>query len=371
MPENKVIKETTEEDKLLQKLNSAKNTLDKLFEESDRVFITGHLEPDMDAIGAAIGMSLLCKKNKRKSYIVVDEPIEKNAREFILETKDEIEYISASQVPELLTDKSMLISVDNNKVGRTSVKDYLNRFQSVFILDHHNEDEGTIKTPYKCIDTKFSSTCEAVSVLAFLSRAKLPQHVTNYLYAGIKLDTKDFTKNVSTSLSHQVAGKLILKGANLKYIKRWFKRSPEEDQIIQELTSKAVVYPYTYAVSCVTDENKTYSSVDLAKAADALLNYDFSAIFVIAKTDEDSIAISARSNGDVDVGKIMSCYNLVKGGRGGGTPISAGAQVKGRTIEEVRKILSGLLIPCNIVTEQQPTEGQKQLLLTDQKKTTD
>lgn len=368
MSENKVIKGMTEEDRILQKLNSAKNTLDTLFEESDRVFITGHTEPDMDAIGAAIGMSLICKKNKKKSYIVVDEPIEKNARKFIEETKGEFEYISASQVPELLTDKSLLISVDNNKSYKVSVSSYLDRFKSIFLLDHHDEDKGTINTPYKCIDTKLSSTCEAVSILSFLYRVKISPKMANYLYAGIKLDTKDFTKNVSTSLPHQVSGKLILKGVNLKYVKKWFIRTPEEDKIIRELTSNTIVYPYTYAIACDKDENKIYSSVDIAKAADFLLYYDYSAIFIIAKTAPDTINISARSTGDFDVGKIMSCFNSVRGGRGGGNPVNAGAQIKGRTLDEVYLILRQLLMPCNIIVEQQEPEqqGQKKLLLTEQ-----
>lgn len=371
MPDNRVIKEMTEEDKLLQKLNSAKNTLDKLFEESDRVFIAGHKfpEPDMDCVGAAIGMSLICKKNKKKSYIVIDEPIEKNAREFVEETKGDFEYISASKVPELLTDKSLFISVDNSKVSRTPVANYLKDFKSIFVLDHHSEDEGAIKTPYKCIDTKLSSTCEAVSILSFLSKVKIGQKYTNYLYAGIKLDTKDFTKNVSTALTHQAAGKLILKGASLKYIKKWFKKSPEEDEKIHKIIKNTVVYPYTYAVSCIDDEGLT--SVDLAKGADSLLEYDFSASFVIAKTSEDTISVSARSNGDVDVSKIMSCFNSVRGGSGGGTPISSGAQIKGRSLKEVQGILKLLLMPCNIVVDQLEEEKPMILSLVEPKKTTD
>ena len=373
MSENKVIKEMTEEDKLLQKLNSAKNTLDKLFEESDRVFITGHKFPDadMDCIGAAIGMSLICKKNKKKSYIVVDEPVEKNAREFIEETKGEFEYIGSSKVPELLTDNSLLISVDNSQISRTAVINDLGRFKSIFVLDHHEEGKGSIETPYKYIDTKLSSTCEAVSILTFLSKVRIGPKNANYLYAGIKLDTKDFTKNISTALTHQVAYKLQLKGASLKYINRWFKKNPDEDKIIQEVIKNTIVYPYQYAISCV----EGLSSAVIAKAADLIASYDYSAIFVISQISEDEVIISARGNGDVDVGKIMSCFELVPGCHGGGKQIEAGAQIKGKSINEVSAFLWQLLQPCYMITEmnkeEQTDDRQLKLVPSMKNKTTD
>ena len=373
MPDNKVIKGTTSEDRLLQKLISAKNTLDKLLEESDRVFITGHKfpDPDMDCIGAAIGMSLICKKNKKKSYIVVDEPIEKNAREFIEETKGEFEYISSSKVPELLTDNSLLISLDNSQVSRTAVATDLGRFKSIFVLDHHEEGKESIETPYKCIDSELSSTCEAVSILTFLSKVRIGPKNANYLYAGIKLDTKDFTKNISTALTHNVAYKLQLKGANLKYINRWFKKNPEEDKLIQEVIRNTVVYPYQYAISCVDG----LSSVNIAKAADLIASYDYSAVFVISQISEDEVIISARGNGDVDVGKIMSCFELVPGCHGGGKQIEAGAQIKGRTINEVSTFLWQLLQPCYMITEmnkeEEPDDRQLKLVPLGQNKTTD
>lgn len=44
--------------------NSAyiKASLDRLLEENDNVFIVPHIRPDFDAVGAAIGIALICKK---------------------------------------------------------------------------------------------------------------------------------------------------------------------------------------------------------------------------------------------------------------------------------------------------------------------
>ena len=62
-----------------------KEALDRLLKECDRVFIVAHNRPDMDAIGSAIGMSLICKKKKKDSYIVLDDDFD-NGEEVALPT---------------------------------------------------------------------------------------------------------------------------------------------------------------------------------------------------------------------------------------------------------------------------------------------
>ena len=369
MSDNKVINDVKPEEKVMIMINSAKESLDKLFEENDRVFIVQHKEPDMDAIGAAIGMSLILKKKKKKSYIVVDEPIEKNAKKFIEETNGEFEYISSNQLPGLLTDKNLLIALDVNPKNRISVGDYLDKFNSIFILDHHSPNDLTIDTPYKFIDESLSSTCEAISLLLKLYRIKLETKYANYLYAGIRLDTKNFTRNISTALTHKVDSKLQQRGVNIQLVEKWFKKSEEEDRIIQELTSNTVVYPYTFAVACSNREDKIYAVEDLAKAADNLINYDFSASFVIARVAEDMISISARSRGDINVGNIMKLFG------GGGGKNAAGARIMNQSLENVNYMLSQLLIPYNIVDEQKKENSSEEkdmnLKLVFNNKTTD
>ena len=53
-----------------------KPTLDKLMSEVDSVFIVPHNRPDFDALGAAVGMSLIAgKKYKKKNYIIINDEI--------------------------------------------------------------------------------------------------------------------------------------------------------------------------------------------------------------------------------------------------------------------------------------------------------
>ena len=115
----------------MQDSRNIKNTLDKLFSENDRVFIVPHNRPDMDAIGSAIGMSLICKKNKKRSFIVIDDEVDKiesATKKVIEEIGSDFDIIKASDLVTLLTDKSLMIAVDVNKDYLVSTKKYLDDF---------------------------------------------------------------------------------------------------------------------------------------------------------------------------------------------------------------------------------------------------
>ena len=86
----------------MQDSKAIKECLDKLLSANDRVFIVPHNRPDMDAIGASIGMALICKKNKKRCFIVVDDDLEKieiSTRKIIEEINNDYEIIKASEGP--------------------------------------------------------------------------------------------------------------------------------------------------------------------------------------------------------------------------------------------------------------------------------
>ena len=326
-----------------------KECLDKLLSENDRVFIVPHNRPDMDAIGAAIGMSLICKKNKKKSFIVVDEDIEKlesTTRKVLEEVYNEFDIIKASDIADLLTDKSLMIAVDVNKENLISTKDYLEDFNDIMIIDHHKTDEKTIKTSkrdhiYMFVDDKMSSTCEEISRLIFLNGVKISKDQANYLLAGIMLDTARLSKNVSTE-TLSVATKLSSRGADTTTANNMFLEDFEHDRAIQRLVDNTVFPTYMFAIASDKENSgKIYDIEDIAKAADYLLKYQVNATFAIAYIDEETVSISARSKGMIDVSKIMKLFG------GGGNEHSAAARIKGVSIEKIKSTLCSLLIPAN------------------------
>lgn len=333
----------------MQNSREIKECLDKLLEKNDTVFIVPHNRPDMDALGASIGMSLICDKKGIKNYIVIDDDVEKLesvTRKVVGDISRDFEIIKASDIEDLITDKSLMIAVDVNKDYLVSVKPYLERFNDKFVLDHHKTDEHTIKTDHLFVDDKLSSACEEVSRLVFLYGVKLTEDEANYLLAGIVLDTNKLNKpNVNTE-TLSVITKLASKGANLYFANNMFIEDFEHDRAIQRLVDNTGFINYGFAIASDTSNSgKIYEIEDIAKAADYLLKYQVNATFAMAYIAEDTVSISARSKGIIDVSKIMKAFG------GGGNEHSAAARIKGVKVEEIKDKLCSILVPAAYINE--------------------
>ena len=321
-----------------------KEVLDKVFEENDTVFLVSHDRPDMDAIGACIGMNIISNKRWKKTYIVIDDEVdslEKVTRGVIEDIYQDFNIVDAKEAKELMTDKSLLIVLDTNKDYLVSVKDYLHLFKEIVVIDHHKTDTNTIKAKYLFVDEKLSSTCEEIGTLLSLYGVSLKKHHANYLLAGMILDTNKFSKNVSPQ-TYAVASKLVNDGADATIANNMFLEDYEHDRAVQKIVDNTVFPTFTYAIASDNDKNKNiYDIEDIAKAADYLLKYQVNASFALAYIDENTISISARSKGIIDVDKIMGIFG------GGGTEVSAAARVKGYTINEIKQKLNEILVPTS------------------------
>lgn len=324
----------------MQNSRDIKATLDSLLLENDQVFIVPHKRPDFDAIASSIGMSLICQKNNKKSYIVIDDEIDKlesETRRMIESIKDEFEVITSKEVKSLITDRSLMIAVDTNKEYLVPTEEYLNVFNKIFVLDHHKTDNHTIHTPYLFTDDTLSSASEEVSRLLFLYDIKLKPEYATYLLAGIILDTNKMSINVSKQ-TYEVAGELTSRGASPLIANNMFLEDFEHDRAVQRLVDNTDFPTYIFAVAC-DNTNKIYEVEDIAKAADYLLKYRVNITFAIAKIDDNTVSISARSKGDIDASRIMKLLG------GGGNQYRAAAKVKGMTPEEIKTFINNLLVP--------------------------
>ena len=61
----------------MQNIDDLKGILEEYVQNSNQVFITGHIEPDFDSIASSIAMALLIKKYKKPVYIIFDEDKDK------------------------------------------------------------------------------------------------------------------------------------------------------------------------------------------------------------------------------------------------------------------------------------------------------
>ena len=318
----------------MENIKELKTTLESKTILSNQVFIVPHKSADFDAIASAISMSLIIKKLGKPSYIIIEEEptkIEPGVKNIIEAIEDTVSIINLEKYSKLKTDNDLLITVDVNKSNLVCCKDYLKDFKNIILIDHHNEDEFTIKTDTKYIDTKISSVSEILVDLLCMFRIKYNDSIANYLLAGIYLDTNKYTKNCPAKTMATVS-KLLDKGADITKVNEFFEEDFISDRKVQNLVNKANFFTYSIAL-CIEDDSVTYTKEELAKVADYLLRYKVDAAFAAGFIDENLISISARSKGKIDVSKIMKEFD------GGGNKYSGASKIEDSNLSEIEKTL--------------------------------
>lgn len=352
----------------MQNSKCVKGVLDRLLEVNDNVFIVPHIRPDFDALGASIGMALICKKKNKKCYIVIDDDYEKlepETKKVLDSVKGNFEFIRSNDLSVYLTDRSLMIAVDANKDYLLCTQKYLKDFKNIMVIDHHKMDEHTIKTPYLFVNDKVSSACEEVSRLLFLYDVKVSPDYANYLLAGIILDTNKLSKNTSAR-TFEVASLLTACGADPTIANNMFLEDFEHDRAIQRLVDNTDFQTFMFAIASDSeDSGRIYEPEDIAKAADYLLKYNINCSFAMAYIDDETISMSARSKGMIDVSRIMRLFG------GGGNEFSAAAKIKGKTLPEIKTLLVNSLKPGAFIKnfDLVPTDSQ-QMKLTMKNRTT-
>lgn len=306
--------------------------------KASKVIVIPHNKPDFDAIGSAAGITLIAKKFKKKSRIIVSDDITKiypGVKVIIeeLNQKGSI-VIDKEEYNDIKDENDLFILTDVNSNKLISVSDLLNKSNSI-IIDHHNLGEGSIISNYNYIDSSASSASEIVAKLLNSYKIKIPSDIATYLLTGIHLDTARLSKNTKSD-TFKIASKLLDAGASTDRVSEFFVEDFYSDRKVQNLVNKLNIFNYTVG-TIIADENELVEAVELAKAADYSLRYGLDAVFALGKISEDTVSISSRSQGKVNVGAVMKEFD------GGGHRYSGAAKIKDATVEEVGIKLKQLL----------------------------
>ena len=306
------------------------NSLMELIGQSSHVFVMGHKNADLDAVGAAIGMCCLCRKKGKKVNIVMD--LEHNAAQnLIAEIRQDPHYkdvfISGQDALLMADNRSILIVVDTNRPDQVECMPLLEAISKVCVVDHHRRAADYINPVVVNLhETYASSASELVTELLVYSVEKqdvLPIEAKS-LMAGICLDTKFF--NVRTGeRTFEAAATLRRLGADTTEVKKLLQNDFQDTMAKYQIIKSSRLYRQEIAIAAL---NTTTTRVLAAQAADELLNIcGITASFVLYP-DEDQVIISARSIGSANVQMILEPLG------GGGNAATAGAQVKNSTVKE-------------------------------------
>ena len=322
------------------------HALRDLIQDSDQVFVMGHKNPDMDSIGAAIGVRKMAEMNKVDGYVVVNfQELNGSVRRLMHEIEANngdlySHFISPEDVLTRITHKSLLVIVDTHKPAMVIDGSLLNATEKVVIIDHHRRGEDFIENPTLVyMEPYASSTAELVTELLEYQpkNAKITSLEATSLLSGIIVDTKSFTLRTGAR-TFEAASYLRTHGADTILIQRLLKEDIdtyiERSKLIQtvEFVKPGIAVAHG-------DDNRVYDSVLIAQTADILLTMkDVSASFVIAHRQDGLIGISARSLGEVNVQLVMEKLG------GGGHLTNAATQMEANSVEEVKQYLTNAII---------------------------
>ena len=313
------------------------NALQELMEEAEDIFIMGHTNSDIDAMGASLGVYRLARTIGKKAYIV-STPAGAALDAFMQAAKQEEEYqkaiIGKEEAIEKINENSLLVVVDTHKTSYVDVPELLQKTNKIVIIDHHRRGTDFIENALLTFHEVYaSSACELVTELLEYSEQeiKLTQIETEGLYAGIMMDTKNFTFKTGVR-TFEAAAYLRKCGVDIIKVKKWFQSDLETYNKISQIVANAEIVNDTIGISMYEKEEPD-TGIICAKAADELLTIsDITASFVIGNLG-NKICISGRSIGDINVQVILEKLG------GGGHITLAGAQVEGMSIEEVKQEL--------------------------------
>ncbi len=314
------------------------HALGNLIRDSERVLIMGHAKPDMDAMGAAIGVLKAVRFQQRPGYIVLDDenPSIERLMEAVAnhdELKDRI--VSPERALQLTGPGTLLIMVDTHKPSLTIEPRLVGKVKRVVVIDHHRRGEEFVQDPVLVyLESYASSTSELVTELLQYqgSRISLDTLEATALLAGMVVDTRNFMVRAG-SRTFEAASFLRRHGADLTMVQTLLKEDLRQFVKRAEIVKNTEVV-YDKIAIAVAEEDERYGQVLIAQAADTLLNMQgVTASFVIGMLEDGRVAISARSQGDLNVQLVMEALG------GGGHLTNAAVQLKGVSLTEARERL--------------------------------
>ena len=315
-------KETDHRSKVRSRVTA--NSLSELIAGCGQVFVMGHRNADLDAVGAALGVCCLCRKKGKKAYIVLDR--EKNVAKRLVERIDQTpEYADAilsDQDALLLADnRSLLVVVDTNRPDQVESKPLLEAISKVCVIDHHRRAADYIDPVVVNFHEPYaSSASELVTELLQYAVDRtdvLPVEALGLL-SGIVLDTKNF--NVRTGeRTFEAAAFLRRLGADTVDVKKLLQNDFQSTVARYQIIRSARLYRNEIAIAALnTGTDRTIA----AQAADELLNIEGILTSFVLYPQDDQVIISARSIGECNVQVILEPLG------GGGNAATAGAQIK-------------------------------------------
>lgn len=338
------------------------DTIFRYIREAKNVLIMTHIDTDLDALGASLGIKAMADfaKKTQKGTNTQFQParIVYNANNTEIKTKNAVSRMFSKQefneifiTPDDLEDEkgpnslvnanTLLIVGDVSRPSLTLYPRLLELVDKVIVIDHHRRtDEFIDQRLYDYIETSASSTCEIVTELLYYGNTpnfELSEKYATFMLAGIYLDTNYF--RTKTTGSRTFLASMVLEdwGADVMTADDFLKDNVEEYTLITRIMA-SMETKMVGIVFLKADETDIVTPETLSKVANQSMRIKgIQASFVIGYTAPRTVKVSARSDGEINVQ-----YLAEKMG-GGGHQASAAAVFVDKTLSDVEEIIEDML----------------------------
>lgn len=299
------------------------HALTTLMEQSSRIFVMGHKNPDMDSFGAAIGIARLAKSVGKDAYILLSEYNE-TMIDMVSDAKKtgEYEFVTGERALSLIEKNSLAVVVDTHRRMLVESAELIDNVDRLAIIDHHRKAEDVFANPsLSYLESYASSASELVTeILQYrLGKKSLSRYEADVLMAGIMLDTNRFAVKAGVR-TFEAASWLRRAGADLSRVRRYFQESPENFINRANGIVNARILEDGIAMS-ICDAQTINTQIVNSQIADELLTIKGTrASFVAGRNEDGMTVVSARSLGNMNVQTIMEHFG------GGGHMNTAGTK---------------------------------------------
>ena len=301
-------------DSLLGIINSASN-----------VIVSGHMDMDMDALGACLGIMAMCEFAKRPCQIVYDPKLTEKKTRFAFQSafsKAELDRMTLTpkEAEDRIRPTTLFVVVDVSVPHLVMGNKALEKSAKTIVIDHHRRGEAFIDKPVlSYVDPSAASASEIIAELIHYAtanpRIELSPTYATLMLSGIFLDTSFFKSRATGIRSFEAAEILKEFGADNQKADDYLKDEYEEYALITKIIS-TIRTPYTGICYCVADEKDIIERATLSKVANQLMQLKgVNAAFVLGRTQANESRLSARSNGSINV-QIL-CEKMGGGGHFG------------------------------------------------------
>ncbi len=312
----------------------------RLIKKHTTFLVTMHVNPDPDALGAALAMALFLRASGKKVKVVNDgicpEWLKFMPQSRLYEVFDE----AMKFAPDVVI---VMDSGDIKRIGR--VARFIRPGVTVVNIDHHvtNNNFGD----HNLVRTELSSTSENLYLLLKAAGARFTRDIATLLYLGILTDTGSFGFDCTSSHTHQVIAELLkFKLPVSDLYRQVYETMPEKDLKIFLSLINTLSLHHGGQVACLTlTKRQAARFSDEFDLKDKVFTFlravkGIEVIMILTQQDAKKTRLNLRSRGMVDVARFVLPFN------GGGHKKASGGFVelplfrsKALILEKLGKIL--------------------------------